>query len=186
MPFFIIALLFPVTSSAFLDFIGEQAKKATEVAAYVDAVSELSEEVVPDEDIKSGAENIQRRSEDVRRQSANVRYVSRTTQSVLNGPDWSSRRIERNIRSTTEYVRRFKRLIGRITILGNEGAIALNTTEANIALNEIQKNQQALMLQNEEARLYQIEREAEVSRQWAEFSERQRRVRKSEDSSGKL
>lgn len=186
MPFFIVVLLYSTSSFAFLDFLGEQAKKATEVAAYADAVSELSEELVPDEDIKEGAKDIQKRSEAVRRKSANLRYVSRSTQSILNGPSWSSHRLDRNIRSTTEYVRRFKRLLGRIAILGNEGAIALNTTETNIALNEVQKNQQAIILQNEEMRLHQLEKENENSRQWTEFSERQRRYRKNESSSGKL
>lgn len=186
MPFFVIVFLFSSTSFAFLDFLGEQAKKATEVAAYADAVSELSQELAPDEDIKTGAKDIQRRSEAVRKESANLRYVSRSTQSVLNGPDWSSRRLESNIRSTTDYIRRFKRLIGHIAILGNEGAIALNTTETNVALNEVQRNQQTLILQNEDARLRQLEKESEDSRQWAEFSDRQRRIRNSETVNGKL
>lgn len=186
MPVFIVILLFPAASMAFLDFIGEQAKKATEVAAYADAVSELSEELIPDESIQNGAKDIQRRSEAVRKESSNLRYVSRSTKSILNGPEWSSRRLENNIRSTTDYVRRFKLLIGRIAILGNEGAIALNTTETNVALNEVQQNQQTLILQNEDARLRELEKESEESRQWAEFSERQRRIRKSEAVSGKL
>ena len=87
MPFFVVVFLFSSKSYAFLDFLGEQAKKATEVAAYVDAVSELSQELAPDEDIQAGAKDVQRRSEAVRRESANPRYVSRSTQSVLNGPD---------------------------------------------------------------------------------------------------
>lgn len=186
MPLFVVFFFFSSTSFAFLDFLGEQAKKATEVAAYADAVSELSHELAPDEDIKTGAKDIQRRSEAVRRESANLRYVSRSTKSVLNGPDWSSSRLETNIRSTTDYIRRFKRLIGRIAILGNEGAIALNTTETNVALNEVQRNQQTLILQNEDTRLRQLEKESEDARQWAEFSERQRRIRKSETVSGKL
>jgi hypothetical protein len=40
-------------------------------------------------------------------------------------------------------------------------------------------------LQNEDARLRQIEKESEESRQWAEFSDRQRRIRKSETVNGK-
>lgn len=186
MPVFIVVFLLCSNCFAFLDFIGEQAKKATEVAAYADAASELSEELVPDENIQNGARDVQRRSEAVRKESANLRYVSRSTQTVLNGPDWSSRRLETNIRSTTDYIRRFKRLIGRIAILGNEGAIALNTTETNVALNEVQRNQQTLILQNEDSKLRQLEKENEEHRQWADFSDRQRRIRKSESVNGKL
>jgi len=186
MPLVIVILLFTSISHAFLDFIGEQAKKATEAAAYVDAVAELSEEIAPDEDIKAGASDIQRRSERIRNESANLRYVSRSTKTLLSGPDWTSRRLETNIRSTTDYIRRLKRLMGRVAILGNEGAIALNTTESNIALNEVQKNQQTMILQNEDARLRTLEKETEDSRQWADFADRQRRFRKNETPNGKL
>jgi len=186
MPLFIVVLLYSSKSFAFLDFLGEQAKKATEVAAYADAMAEISEEIAPDEDIKTGAKDIQKRTESIRNESANLRYVGRNTKSVLNGPDWTSRRLETNIRSTTDYIRRFKRLMGRVAILGNEGAIALNTTETNVALNEVQKNQQTLILQNEDTRLRELEKETEESREWTEFSTQQRRIRNKETTNGKL
>lgn len=186
MPIFILVFLFSSSSYAFLEFIGEQAKKGTEVAAYVDAVAEIAEELVPDEDIQLGAKDIQVRTEALRKQSANARYVSRNAETLLSGPDWSSKRLDRNIRSTTDYVKRFKRLLARIVILGNEGATALNTTETNVALNEIQKNQQTLILQNDDLRLRELERENQEHLEWSEFSDRQRRLRQSEGSNGKL
>ncbi|MFP5519665.1 MAG: hypothetical protein ACLGGX_07155 [Bdellovibrionia bacterium] len=183
---FCIVFLFSVPSFAFLDFIGEQAKKAVEVAAYVDAASELASEVAPDKDLENGAKDLQKRSEALRSDASNIRYMSRSTQTILKGPDWSSRRLETNIRSTTDYIRRLKRLLIRAAALGTDGAIALNTTETNVALNEVQKNQQAMIMQNADAQLRDMEREQEESRQWTAFSNQQRKLRNKEADRGKL
>lgn len=183
---FCIVFLFSVPSFAFLDFIGEQAKKAVEVAAYVDAAAELASEVSPDKDLENGAKDLQRRSEALRSDASNIRYMSRSTQTILKGPDWSSKRLETNIRSTTDYIRRLKRLLIRAAALGTDGAIALNTTETNVALNEVQKNQQAMIMQNADAQLRDMEREQEESRQWTAFSNQQRKLRNKEADRGKL
>ncbi len=183
---FIVTVLFSVPSYGFLDFLGEQTKKAAETAAYADAVAELAGELSPDSEVSAGAKDIQKRSDRLRSESSNLYYLSQSTKNVLSGPNWSSKRLESNIRNTTDYVRRVKRLIARIAILGTDGATALNTTETNVALNEVQKNQQAMLLQNEDAKLRQIEKEQEESKQWEEFSDRQRRQRKKEVVHGQL
>ena len=186
MPVFFLVFFFSNSSYAFLDFVGEQAKKAVELAAYVDAAAELSSEVAPDKDLEDGAKDIQKRAEVLRSESSNARYLSRSTQSVLKGPDWSSRRLETNIRATTDYIRRLKRLLIRAAALGTDGAVALNTTETNVALNEVQKNQQAMIMQNADAQLRSMEKEHEESRQWTVFSEKQRKIRNQEAQNGKL
>ncbi len=183
---FIVTVLFSVPSYGFLDFLGEQAKKAAETAAYADAVAELAGELSPDSEVSAGAKDIQKRSDRLRSESSNLYYLSQSTKNVLSGPNWSSKRLESNIRNTTDYVRRVKRLIARIAILGTDGATALNTTETNVALNEVQKNQQAMLLQNEDAKLRQLEKEQEEGKQWEEFSDRQRRQRKKEVVHGQL
>lgn len=175
----------PTQSEAFLDFLGEQAKKAIEVAAYVDAVAELSGEIGPSDEITEQAKNVKNRAESVRSEASNLRYLSRTTKSVLSGPDWTSRRLETNIRATTDYARKLKRLIARIIALGTDGATAFNTTETNVALTEVQKNQQALLLQNEDAKLREIEKEQEEVRQWEDFSRSQRKLRVAKRQNGK-
>jgi hypothetical protein len=62
-------------------------------------------------------------------------------------------------------------------VLGTNGAIALNTTEANLALIQVQKNQQTLIMQNEHRNLREMEKEQEESKQWSMFSESQRKQR---------
>lgn len=177
MPIFICVILFSVQCFAFLDFIGEEAKKAIEIAAFVDAATELAMEMSPDSDLENGAKDIRTRAEKVRSEATHLKYLSRSTQNILKGPDWSSRRLETNIKATTDYIRRLKMLLVRAAGLGTAGTIALNTAETNVALNEVQKNQQTMIMQNADFQLRQIEKEQEEARQWSEFSERQRSER---------
>lgn len=186
MPILFISLLFPLSSFAFLDFIGDQSKKATELAAYADAASELIEEISPNSDLKVGSREIKKRADRLRNSIHEVGSLSKATQSVLEGPDWSSKRLETNIRSTTNYLRRLTSLLVRVTALGTDGVIALNTTETNIALNEIQKNQQALIMQNSSHQIHNMEKEQEERRQWAQFSDQQKKLRRQEGKRGKL
>lgn len=173
----IIILFAPLQSRAILDFIGQQAKSAAEGAAYADAVSDLISEVSPDEDLKSGAKDIASRTQKIRSEASHMKYMSDSTKALALGPDWSSKRLETNIRSTTEYVRRLKRLIAQVAALGTNGVVALNTTETNVSLLQVQRNQQAMIMQNEDRRLQEIEKEQEESRQWSAFSESQRKQR---------
>lgn len=182
----VIILLFSLNSFAFLDFIGDQTKKAMEVGVYIDSASELVSEMIPDEDLETGAKDIQKRTNKLRSESGNINYLTRSTQTLLKGPEWSSKRIDTNMRSTTDYIRKLKRLIARAAALGNDGVVALNTTETNIALNEVQKNQQALIMQNSDSQLRLIEREHEEAQQWSNFSEQQRKLRNSKVADGKL
>jgi hypothetical protein len=186
MSILIIIFLVPVRSFAFLDFLGDQTKKAIEAAAYADALGELMFEVVPDEESKKGANDIRARSDKLRSEASSLRYLSQSTKSVLNGPDWSSNRLESNIRATSDYVRRLRKTILRIAALGTDGSTALNTAETNVALNEVQKNQQTMILQNEDAKIRQLEKEHEEAKQWDGFSQRQRKIRKKESENGKL
>ena len=146
----------------------------------------MTAEIAPDHDLELGAKDLQARSEILRAQASNINYLSRTTQQLLKGPDWSSKRIDTNIRSTTDYIRRLKRLVVRAIGLGTDGTVALNTTETNIALNEVQKNQQAMIMQNSDAQLREIEKEQEEGRQWSSFSEQQRKARNTQVNNGKL
>lgn len=185
MPLLFLALLIPFKSFAFLDFLGEQAKKGAEAAAYADAVSELIEEVNPSSELSDGANDLNRRADYLRRETSSLKYVSRTSKEVLLGPQWTSKRLETNIRNTTEYARKLKRLIARIAILGTDGATALNTTETNVALNDVQKNQQVLIMQNEARDLREMEKEQELAKSWADFSDNQKKLRNGGGLGGK-
>lgn len=171
---------------AFLDFIGNQAKQTIEVAAYTDAAVDLALELTPDDDIKEGAQDIKKRSEIIRRRSSEVVSLGTSVKGIMEGPDWTSKRLDTNIRATSNYVKRFKRILLRAAALGSQGTTALNTAETNAALNEVQKNQQAMILQNEDTKLRDLERDYEDAKQWDQFSKNQRRLRSREAYGGKL
>lgn len=171
---------------AFLDFIGTQAKQAVEVAAYTDAAVDLALELTPDDDIKEGVQNLKKRSEMLRSRSSDVESLGTSVKSIMEGPDWTSKRLDTNIRSTSNYVKRFKKILLKAAALGSQGTTALNTAETNAALNEVQKNQQAMILQNEDKKLRDLEREHEETKQWDQFSKNQRRLRSREVYGGKL
>lgn len=185
MPLLLLIVLIPIRSLAFLDFIGEQAKKAVEVAAYVDAVNDLMGEVSPSSELSENANDLNLRAEALRREASSLNYISRTTKDTLNGPNWTSKRLDHNIRATTEYIKRVKRLLSRIVLLGTDGATALSATETNAALNEVQKNQQVLIMQNEEMKLREISKEQENAKSWSDFSLNQKNIREGKPTSGK-
>lgn len=170
-------LLAESNAVAFLDFIGEQTKKAAETAAYTDAVADLASEMSPENELKSGALDLKNRAERLRSEANETRYLTQTTKDLMSGPDWTSKRLETNIRNTTDFVRRLKRLISRIAILGTDGATALNTAETNVALNAIQKNQQSEIMIQQELKISQLERENEEAKVWQQFVMNQRNQR---------
>jgi hypothetical protein len=55
-----------------------------------------------------------------------------------------------------------------------------------VALNEIQKNQQALIMQNASLQIHEMEKEQEDRKQWAQFSDQQKKLRRQEVKRGKL
>lgn len=185
MPLLIIVLLIPVRSVAFLNFIGDQAKKAVEVAAYTDAVNDLVSEISPSSELAENANSLNLRAESLRREARSLNYITRSTKEALSGPNWTSKRLDHNIRATTEYIKRLKRLLAKISLLGTEGATALSVTETNAALNEVQKNQQVLIMQNEEMKLREISKEQESAKSWSDFSLNQKSIRERKAISGK-
>lgn len=187
MPCFIIVFFVPAVSFGFLDFVGDQTKKAAETLAYADAVGDLVGEVSNETELRESAQGMRKRTESLRTEIRTLNGISHSTKAVLEGPDWSSKRLDTNIKNTTDYVRRLKKLLVRIAALGTDGATALNTTETNIALNEVQKNQQTMILQLEDQRLRNMEKETDEAKKWDQFTQRQKNLRVSERvPSGKL
>lgn len=184
----IIVLFFiPLQCFAFLDFIGDRAAKVAESLAYTDAVSELLSEVTNDSGIKDGAIDLRRRSDQLRSEANKIQSVSYSTKSVLAGPDLSSKRLDANIRTTTDYIRRVKRLMMHLALLGTDGATAFNTAETNFALNEVQKNQQTMIIQQEDQKLRELEKETHEAKVWDQFSNKQRSYRSTKNKDhGKL
>lgn len=181
---FIILVLLPFQSFAFLDFMGDQAKKAVEVATVIESVGSIVDDVTPNDEIKSKNEEIQNRAHEIRRKSNQVNSLNREAEYIFKNPQFGSNRIDDNIRTTSNYVRRLKQMIMKMILLGTDGATTLNTIESNMALNEIQKNQQVLILQNEERKVFEAESTIREKDEWNRFFETQRNIRKGVSSHG--
>ena len=173
-----VVLLGSSKAFGFLDFIGEKADDAVKSAAYVDAVAELTNELDERSPINQTAQDLKRRTEQLRTQMSEVYYATDDFKSLLEGPDWSSESLEQNIRYTSRYIRRAKRLLVQLGLIGTDVATAMNTAETNSALNEMLKNQQTQILLQKEERIDQLERELRREREWKDFIGRERQKRR--------
>ena len=170
-------LVWSCSGYAFLDFIAKKAEDVAQAAVYADAVSQLLEEIDDKNDASTELNYLRSELDKIRHETNEVSYVGTDIQRLLKGPDITSQRLDQNIRSTTDYIRRSKRMLLRSMALGTQGATALNTMETNVALNEIQKNQQIQILQIEEQKLAQAQKEHEENKNWGEFISKERAMR---------
>ena len=177
-----VAVVFALSAAdpamGFLDFIGEKADDAVKSAAYVDAVAELTNELDESSPINQTAQDLKRRTERLRTQVSEVYYASDDFKSLLEGPDWSSESLEQNIRYTSRYIRRAKRLLVQLGLVGTDVATAMNTAETNSALNEMLKNQQTQILLQKEERIDHLEKELRREKEWQKFIVRERQKRR--------
>lgn len=164
-------------SYAILDFLASQAKDTAQAVAFADAASDLIREVSPNDELKQKSSELGERAEKIASVSRELNYIDGSMNDMIHGPQWTSRRVDENIRTTSDYVRRLKHLIAEATVLGTQGSIALNTTETNLALNEVQRNQQTMILQNEDQRLSSAEKDVRDRKEWNDFLLNQKKIR---------
>lgn len=170
-------ILYCSSSSAILDFIAEETKGVAEAAGVVDATLDLFDEVTPDTEARNQLQEISRNTSRLRASAQNVRFLSQDTRSVLEGPKYTSNHLDSNIRATTNYVRRLKMVIVRLAALGTDAITAFTGIHTNKQLNEIQKNQQILILQNEARSNREIAKELEEAQKWELFITTQKAYR---------
>lgn len=173
----IIPLLFSVKSYAILDFLAEEGKKTSEVIAYSTALSDLITEIDPNSDAGEYSKRLNTRIQSVQSELANANKIGEGTESLLEGPDLSNKRVLDNIKSLTLYLRRVKGLMVALGALGTQGAIAINTAETNRHLSEIQKNQQTQLLLLADAQVKEAERTVSQRKKWDQFLTKERDIR---------
>lgn len=177
--FLILCLVYCSNGHALFDFLAEEGKELSEVAAYTAALSDLITEIQPDSEMSEHSKNLNNRIQNLHSEYSKTRRVGRDSQSILSGPDMSNRRVSDNIVSLTRYIKRVKRLMATLGLLGTQGSIAINTAETNHHLTEIQKNQQTQLLLMAEAQIKIAEDEMEQRKRWDQFFESERsRVQK--------
>jgi hypothetical protein len=178
---FIISVVFiqllSTEAQAFLDTLAQSAKETAKAAAYTEAVSELANELDDKSPVAAAALDLARRTEKLKTDVTSVYYASEEFKSLLQGPDWSSEHLDENIRYTTRYIRRAKRLFVQLGLLGTDVATAMNTAETNSALNEMLKNQQTQILLQKEHEVDSAEKEVSKEKQWNSFIDQERKNR---------
>jgi hypothetical protein len=170
----VLGLITPRESLALFDFLAEEGKELSEVAAYTAALSDLITEIEPDSEMSEHSKNLNSRIKSLEAEYSKTRRVGRDSTSLLSGPDMSNRRVSDNIVSLTRYIKRVKRLMATLGLLGTQGSIAINTAETNHHLTEIQKNQQTQLLLMAEAQIKVAEEEVEQRKKWDQFFETER------------
>ncbi len=166
-------------ANAQLDFLLEKSVDIAKTAAIADSAADLIGELDPESELKVGLESVRNTQDNLAADAASARYLSAETRSLLMGPRWSQNRLENNIRQTTSYVRRAKRMLVLLAALGPEGVSASAGIETAASLNEIQKNQQVMILQNSQLLNRQLSKEVEEANVWTRFVDKQRAQRSS-------
>ncbi len=171
-------LFWSPSSLAVLDFIGETAKDTAKAAAYADAVSELANELEDSSEISEAAKSLSERMKALKTTTSEVYYISSEFRSLLDGPDWSSQQLDQNIRYTSRYINRLKRLLVSLGLVGTDVATAMNTAETNGALKEVLRNQQAQLLLQKEDKVDRAEADLNRKKEWDEFIQREQKIRR--------
>ncbi len=163
---------------AFLSTITDTAKEVGQAAAVVGASTELLNEVVDTSESATAANTmIQKSNEDIQSKVRDAKHLSNEVKALYEGPDHSSRQLQQNIQNTTQFIRRAKRLLTKVGILSPAAATAVNTSETNAQLTEVQKMQQAQLMTAQEHLQYVKARDVKNDIDWSNFIQKQKAIR---------
>lgn len=164
---------------AFFDWAAQKTEDVAKGVVYLDAVSELIEAATPDTEMAEATKGLSKETSKLREQARDLSYLSQDTRSLLEGPDWKSSRLDRNLRQTTRYINRTKALAAKISVLGTQGVTAIGAIETNDKLEEIRKGQAAQFALDASYQQLIMKKEVEESLKWESFINSQRSLRQS-------
>ena len=168
---------------AFFDWAIQKSEDLAKGVVYLDAVSELIEAATPDPEMAEATKDLSKDTRLLRAHARDLSYLSQDTRSLLEGPDWKSSRLDRNLRETTRYINRTKALASKIAVLGTQGVTAISAIETNDKLEEIRKGQAAQFALDASYQQLMMKKEIEESLKWESFIDGQRSLRRSAMSS---
>ena len=174
--------LWSFESDALMNWLADKADDAAKGSAYAAAVSDLLGEIEEDSRLLEAAESLQDGIEDLEGEIRSSKHISTETADILKGFEWKKGHLLENIRYTTGYIRRLKRLLGSLASfgagVGMEGMTAYNTFETNVNINQVLKNQQAILLMMQQKRLQKARSKQRLHQEWVDFSNRQRALQR--------
>jgi hypothetical protein len=164
---------------AILDFLGDSVKDAAEAAAVTGAVTDLIEEIDPNSAPVEENKKVQAENERLQKEVGEAKYLDRESRELLKGPDLTSKRLTTNIKATTTFIQRTKKLLSKIGLISPDVTTAVNTAETNSQLNEMQHNQQTLILLQQQQINDQKKKELQERKSWEDFIASERALRNS-------
>ena len=175
--FSILVLICSSISFAFLDAAAQAARDAAKSAAYVGSIGELASELSDSKSVSGEAARLDEKIRSLSHSSNDLSFMSSEFESLARGPNWTSGHLDENIRYTSKFIARAKRMLITMGLLGLDAATAMNTAETNGALKEVLKNQQAQILMQKESEVERAETEIREKSQWHDFIENERALR---------
>lgn len=172
-------ILFVVLDAhAFLDYSAALAADMAKTSMYVDAINDLTKEVVPDSELAQSAKESRDQAIEYHQEAQNLIYVGKDASSVLSGPDFSDKNLETNLRATTSYIQKLKNLGLKMSLLGTNGFTAFSALQANETLEQIRRNQAADLAFSKQYTQSKMKKEALEDSKMRSFIIEQRALRK--------
>jgi len=161
----------------FWDYVGDKAQDYAEGAAIADATADMAKTFDQSDNLIKDLEEFEKVSSKIEEKLQDTVYISEESKSLMSGVDYSSNRLSSNIRYTTSYFRRLKRLLLRFAALGSDTSTALNTMETVASLSEVQKNQQTMIMMEKQKHMLEINEKLEERKKWDNFLENEHKKR---------
>lgn len=171
------ALMVSARSEAFLDFLVDHVEKIAETSAMIDAASDLLDQVDENNSLSRSLDSVQNSTQVLESDIRELHYLPGEVSTFLNESQWVNGRLDQNIKKTSFFIRQGKNLLLKATLLGNDGVTAVNGIQTNVSLNEIQKNQQTLIAQNQQIMTMRLSEKVKEEKSWTDFINTQRAIR---------
>lgn len=172
-----VTLLLSSRSNAFLDSIAESAKDLAEAAAVSGAVTEMIDEIDPDSAPVEENRRVQEDYQRIQQEINQAKYLDNESKEIMRGPNLTSKRLSANIKFTTQFIRRTKRLLTTVGLISPEVTTAVNTAQTNTQMNEVLQNQQTMILLQQQQINEQKQKELAERKSWEDFISSQRAIR---------
>ena len=182
MSIFVVVFLLSSPAYAILDMLSTKMDDMIDASILADSLNELSQEIIPDSQVSSATEKVKVQTDSLLKNYREARDLDADLEDL--GSDftenqWSSGAFESNVRHTTHFIRRIKRLAVTLGIRP-KAAAAYGSFETALALNQMIKNQnevialmQSRYLQEENKRIKdQVRTNRFIKNQLKEISKR--------------
>lgn len=135
----VVALLITSPAHAIFDALSSKMDDMIDASILADSLNELSQEIQPDSQVSQTTEKVNKKSEELLKTVREARDIDQDIEDVGDF-NLDQKSFESNVRHTTHFVRRVKRLMVTLGVRP-KAAAAYGSFETALALNQMIKNQ---------------------------------------------